>query len=286
MRQLKITKQLTNRESRSIEKYLSEVSRESMITPEEEVELAERIQTGDGIALQKLVNANLRFVISVAKQYQGHGMTLEDIIAEGNIGLITAAKRFDHTKGFKFISYAVWWIRQSIMSAIAENSRTIRLPQNKVGHVRKMAQTTAVLEQELERSPTNEEIAERMETEGPDIDKLAAYSQKQVSVDAPLLDGEENSLLNVLKNDSAVNPTDGLMRESLGRDIDRVLECLKGREADVIRLSFGLNSNPPMSLEEIATKMGLTRERIRQIREKALRSLRKGSNSHLLKQYQ
>ena len=285
MRQLKITKQLTNRDSKSIDKYLSDVSKEGMVTPEEEVSLAVRIKQGDKVSLNKLVNANLRFVISVAKQYQGHGLTLEDLIAEGNIGLITAAKRFDETKGFKFISYAVWWIRQSIMQAIAENSRVVRLPLNKVSAIQKIAHAFSKLEQEHERAPSNEEISELLETSSDSVADLFTYSQKQVSVDAPLIDGEENSLLNVLSNGQSENPMSGLMRESLCRDIERVLVSLKAREADVVRLSFGLNGKAPMTLEEIANQLGLTRERIRQIREKALRSLRKKANSNLLKNY-
>lgn len=285
MRQLKITKQLTNRDSKSIDKYLSDVSKEGMVTPEEEVSLAVKIKQGDKVALNKLVNANLRFVISVAKQYQGHGLTLEDLIAEGNIGLITAAKRFDETKGFKFISYAVWWIRQSIMQAIAENSRVVRLPLNKVSAIQKIAHAFSKLEQEHERAPSNSEISELLETSSDSVADLFTYSQKQVSVDAPLIDGEENSLLNVLSNGQSENPMSGLLRESLCRDIERVLVSLKVREADVVRLSFGLNGNAPMTLEEIANQLGLTRERIRQIREKALRSLRKKANSNLLKHY-
>ena len=285
MRQLKITKQLTNRDSKSIDKYLSDVSKEGMVTPEEEVSLAVKIKQGDKVALNKLVNANLRFVISVAKQYQGHGLTLEDLIAEGNIGLITAAKRFDETKGFKFISYAVWWIRQSIMQAIAENSRVVRLPLNKVSAIQKIAHAFSKLEQEHERAPSNQEISELLETSSDSVADLFTYSQKQVSVDAPLIDGEENSLLNVLSNGQSENPMSGLMRESLCRDIERVLVSLKAREADVVRLSFGLNGKAPMTLEEIANQLGLTRERIRQIREKALRSLRKRANSNLLKHY-
>lgn len=285
MRQLKITKQLTNRDSKSIDKYLSDVSKETMITADEEVKLAVRIKQGDEVALNKMVSANLRFVISVAKQYQGHGLTLEDLIAEGNIGLITAAKRFDETKGFKFISYAVWWIRQSIMQAIAENSRVVRLPLNKVSAIQKIAGAYSKLEQEYERAPTNEEISKLMETNSESVADLFSYSQKQVSMDAPLIEGEDNSLYNVLSNDSVGKPSDALMHESLCEDIDRILITLKKREADVVRYSFGLNNEPPMTLEEIANRMDLTRERIRQIREKALRVLRKKSNSKLLKHY-
>lgn len=285
MRQLKITKQLTNRDSKSIDKYLSDVSKETMITPDEEVQLAVKIKQGDEASLNRMVSANLRFVISVAKQYQGHGLTLEDLIAEGNIGLITAAKRFDETKGFKFISYAVWWIRQSIMQAIAENSRVVRLPLNKVSAIQKIAGAYSKLEQQFERAPTNEEISELIETNTDNIADLFTYSQKQVSVDAPLMEGEDNSLLNVLENNNSNTPSDTLMRESLCRDIERVLVSLKKREADVVRLSFGLNGEPPMTLEEIANRLDLTRERIRQIREKALRVLRKKANSKLLKHY-
>ncbi|MEM9025097.1 MAG: RNA polymerase sigma factor RpoD/SigA, partial [Bacteroidota bacterium] len=221
----------------------------------------------------------------VAKQYQGHGLTLEDLIAEGNIGLITAAKRFDETKGFKFISYAVWWIRQSIMQAIAENSRVVRLPLNKVSAIQKIANAYSKLEQHYERAPSNEEISELLETSSESVADLFNYSQKQVSVDAPMIEGEENSLLNVLSNNNSKNPSDELLRESLCQDIERVLVSLKTREADVIRLSFGLNGTTPMTLEEIANSLGLTRERIRQIREKALRGLRKKINSNLLKHY-
>ncbi len=285
MRQLKITKQLTNRDSKSIDKYLSDVSKEEMISPEEEVQLAIKIKQGDDEALNKLVNANLRFVISVAKQYQGHGLTLEDLIAEGNIGLITAAKRFDETKGFKFISYAVWWIRQSIMQAIAENSRVVRLPLNKVSAIQKIAQAYSKLEQQHERAPSNDELSELLETSSDSISDLFSYSQKQISVDAPLIDGEENSLLNVLENENSDSPLNGLIKDSLCVDIERVLVSLKPREADVIRLSFGLSGEPPMTLEEIANRLQLTRERIRQIREKALRILRKKANSKLLKPY-
>ena len=285
MRQLKITKQLTNRDSKSIDKYLSDVSKEDMINAEEEVRLAKEIKNGNERALNKMVSANLRFVISVAKQYQGHGLTLEDLIAEGNIGLIIAAKRFDETKGFKFISYAVWWIRQSIMQAIAENSRVVRLPLNKVSAIQKVAQAFSRLEQEYERPPSNEEIGEVLESNSESIGNLFIYAQKQISVDAPLMESEDNSLLSIMANFDSDIPTDDLMRESLGKDIERVLVNLKEREADVLRLSFGLNGMTPMTLEEIANNLGLTRERIRQIRETGLRSLRKKANSQLLKNY-
>ncbi|MGD1848708.1 MAG: RNA polymerase sigma factor RpoD/SigA [Salibacteraceae bacterium] len=285
MRQLKITKQLTNRNSRSIEKYLTDVSRQEMITAEEEVELSTKIKEGDMQALQKLVNANLRFVISVAKQYQGSGLNLEDLIAEGNIGLITAAQKFDHTKGFKFISYAVWWIRQSILNAISENSKTIRLPQNKLGHIRKLNQAQAKLEQELGRLPTHSELADMLESNATDVENLAMYAQKQISADAPMVEGEDNSLLSVLKNDDAPVPNSHLILESLHTDLERILTTLKGRDADVVRLSFGLGGRAPMSLDEIARYFGLSRERIRQIREKAIKQLRRRQNLDLLLQY-
>jgi len=285
MRQLKITKQLTNRDSRSIDKYLSDVSREGMITAEQEVQLAIRIKKGDISALNKLVNANLRFVISVAKQYQGHGLTLEDLIAEGNIGLITAAKRFDETKGFKFISYAVWWIRQSIIQAIAENSRVVRLPLNKVSAIQKIARAYSKLEQQFERAPSHDEISELMETNSDSVSDLYKHSQKQISVDAPLQEGEENSLLNVLENQDSSDPSCDLIKESLSKDIERILVSLKKKDAEVIRLSFGLNGRGLLTLDEIADQLGLTRERIRQIREKALKSLRRNINARLLKHY-
>jgi len=285
MRQLKITKQLTNRDSKSIDKYLSDVSKEEMITAEEEVRLAKRIKKGDQAALNKMVSANLRFVISVSKQYQGHGLKLEDLIAEGNIGLIIAAKRFDETKGFKFISYAVWWIRQSIMQAIAENSRVVRLPLNKVSAIQKVSHAFSQLEQKFERPPSHDEIGELLEANAESVSNLFTYAQRQVSVDAPLMEGEDNSLLAVMPNSDSTVPTDTLMVESLRSDIERVLVHLKEREAEVLRLTYVLSGLPPMTLEEIANNLGLTRERIRQIREKGLRNLRKKANSQLLKNY-
>lgn len=285
MRQLKITKQLTNRDSKSIDKYLSDVSKEEMITAEEEVRLAKRIKKGDQAALNKMVSANLRFVISVSKQYQGHGLKLEDLIAEGNIGLIIAAKRFDETKGFKFISYAVWWIRQSIMQAIAENSRVVRLPLNKVSAIQKVSHAFSQLEQKFERPPSHDEIGELLEANAESVSNLFTYAQRQVSVDAPLMEGEDNSLLAVMPNSDSTVPTDRLMVDSLRSDIERVLVHLKEREAEVLRLTYGLSGLPPMTLEEIANNLGLTRERIRQIREKGLRNLRKKANSQLLKNY-
>ena len=285
MRQLKITTHLNTRDSKSIDKYLSDVSKEEMITAEEEVRLAKRIKKGDQAALNKMVSANLRFVISVSKQYQGHGLKLEDLIAEGNIGLIIAAKRFDETKGFKFISYAVWWIRQSIMQAIAENSRVVRLPLNKVSAIQKVSHAFSQLEQKFERPPSHDEIGELLEANAESVSNLFTYAQRQVSVDAPLMEGEDNSLLAVMPNSDSTVPTDTLMVESLRSDIERVLVHLKEREAEVLRLTYGLSGLPPMTLEEIANNLGLTRERIRQIREKGLRNLRKKANSQLLKNY-
>jgi RNA polymerase primary sigma factor len=287
MRQLKITKQLTQRGSKSIDLYLSNVSKEKMITADEEVELAKRIKEGDQRALNKLVKANLRFVISVAKQYQGHGLTLEDLIAEGNIGLITAAKRFDETKGFKFISYAVWWIRQSIMQAIAEHSRVVRLPLNKVSAIQKLARTIAELEQKYERVPTAQELSELLEMPEDLIKDLMKYAQKQLSVDAPVNqdDDEKSNLLNILPSGDGYSPNDKLIHESLQQDIERILQKMKVREAEVIRMSFGLNGYPPMTLDEISAHLELTRERIRQIREKALRMLRRDTATRKLKQY-
>ncbi|RMG77632.1 MAG: RNA polymerase sigma factor RpoD/SigA [Bacteroidetes bacterium] len=287
MRQLKITKQLTQRGSKSIDLYLSNVSKEKMITADEEVELAKRIKQGDERALNKLVKANLRFVISVAKQYQGNGLTLEDLIAEGNIGLITAAKRFDETKGFKFISYAVWWIRQSIMQAIAEHSRVVRLPLNKVSAIQKVARKASELEQQHERMPTAEELSELLEMPEDLVKDLLKYSQKQISVDAPMTqdDDEKNNLLNILPSESNYAPNSKLIHESLQQDIESVLSKMKTREAEIIRMSFGLNGYPPMTLDEISSHMELTRERIRQIREKALRILRRDIATRKLKQY-
>lgn len=285
MRQLKISKQLTNRDSRSIDKYLSDVSKEQMINAEEEVRLAGLIRRGDEDALNRMVSANLRFVISVAKQYQGHGLTLEDLIAEGNIGLIIAAKRFDATKGFKFISYAVWWIRQSIMQAVAETSRVVRLPLSKVSAIQRVAQAYAKLEQQFERAPSNDEIGNLLEANADSVGDLFTYSQRQISMDAPMMEGEDNSLLHVMQSHDSIVPTDGLICESLRVDIERALVHLSDREAEILRLSYGLNAMPPMTLEEIANTLSLTRERIRQIREKALRNLRKKANSQLLKNY-
>jgi RNA polymerase primary sigma factor len=286
MRQLKITQQITKRESRSLEKYLQEVSKEGMITPEEEVELAQRIKNGDEAALNKLVRANLRFVISVAKQYQNTGLTLEDLINEGNLGLIEAAKRYDHTKGFKFISYAVWWIRQSILKAAADNSRTIRLPHNRLGEIQKINKATSEFEQKYEREPTPEELAEILDMEIEKVENSIQMSKKQSSLDAPMANDEDNnSLISVLENTSTPKPTDGLIHESLATDIERTLSYLKGMEAEVIRMFYGLGGRQEMTLEEIGNTFGLTRERIRQIKERGLRRLRRLSKTNNLQTY-
>ena len=286
MRQLKVSKQLTNRDSKSIDKYLSDVSKEEMITAEEEVELAKRIKQGDELALNKLVNANLRFVISVAKQYQGHGLTLEDLIAEGNIGLITAAKRFDETKGFKFISYAVWWIRQSIMQAIAEQSRIVRLPLNKIGNINKVRKVFNELEQKYEREPLPHEIAECVDISDQDIQSSMKDNRRHISMDAPLSsDDESGSMYDLLKNSSTPDPDKILLIESLCNEVQQSLTFLPCREAEILRLFFGLNGTPPHSLEEIGLKYDLTRERVRQIKEKAVRRLKVNSHTKILKSY-
>lgn len=286
MRQLKITQQITKRESRSLEKYLQEVSKEEMITPEEEVELAYRIQKGDKEALSKMVRANLRFVISVAKQYQNTGLTLEDLINEGNLGLIEAARRYDPTKGFKFISYAVWWIRQSILKAAADNSRTIRLPHNRLGEIQKINRATIEFEQKYEREPTPEELAEILDMELEKVELSLKMSKKQTSLDVPMANDEDNnSLISVLENTDTPLPTDELIKQSLAEDIERSLKHLKGIEAEVIRMFFGLGGRPEMTLEEIGNVFGLTRERIRQIKERGLRRLKKLSKTYNLHSY-
>lgn len=286
MRQLKITQQITKRESRSLEKYLQEVSREDMITAEEEVELAERIQQGDKEALNRLVRANLRFVISVAKQYQNTGLTLEDLINEGNLGLIEAAKRYDHTKGFKFISYAVWWIRQSILKAAADNSRTIRLPHNRLGEIQKINKASLAFVQKNEREPTAEELSELTEMDLAKVENSIKMAKKQVSIDAPMANDEDNnSLVSVLPNDDTPSPNDSLIQESLTTDIERSLSYLKGMEAEVIRRFYGIGDKSEMTLEEIGNMFGLTRERIRQIKERGLRRLRRLSRANNLQTY-
>ena len=286
MRQLKISQQITKRESKSLEKYLQDVSKEEMITAEEEVELAIKIQSGDERALNRLVRANLRFVISVAKQYQNTGLTLEDLINEGNLGLIEAAKRYDHTKGFKFISYAVWWIRQSILKAAADNSRTIRLPHNRLGEIQKISKASNEFEQKNERTPTADELSDLTEMDVAKVEMSLKMSKKQVSIDAPMSnDDDNNSLVSVLQNSDTPDPADNLLQESLSQDLERTLAYLKGMEAEVIRLFYGLGGASEMTLEEIGNNFGLTRERIRQIKERGLRRLRRVSNQTNLQTY-
>lgn len=285
MRQLKISKQITNRENQSLDKYLSEIAKVDLITVDQEVELARRIKEGDEIALQKLAKANLRFVVSVAKQYQNHGMTLGDLINEGNVGLIRAASRFDETRGFKFISYAVWWIRQAIMQALAEQSRMVRLPLNRVSSLNKIARASAELEQKYEREPTAEELAGVLEMNPREIDDNKLMAGRSISMDAPFVNGEDNSLLDVLSDENEETPDQDLINLSLKQEIARSLTTLTLREADVIVCYFGLNGANPMTLEEIGHKFSLTRERVRQIKEKATRRLRHSSRSKLLKSY-
>ncbi len=285
MRQLKITKQITNRESQSLDKYLQEIGRVDLITAEEEVILAQKIREGDQIALEKLTKANLRFVVSVSKQYQNQGLTLGDLINEGNLGLIKAAQRFDETRGFKFISYAVWWIRQSILQALAEQSRIVRLPLNRVGSLNKISRTFSALEQKFEREPSPQEMAEVLEMTEKEVVDTLRISGRQVSVDAPFVSGEENGLLDVLENKGAKNPDADLLCDSLRREVQRTLATLTERESKVIALYFGLNGESVYTLEEIGDKFGLTRERVRQIKEKAIRRLRHTSRSKTLKSY-
>jgi RNA polymerase primary sigma factor len=285
MRQLKISKQITNRESQSLDKYLQEIGKVDLLTPDEEVDLAQRIKLGDQLALEKLTKANLRFVVSVAKQYQNQGLSLGDLINEGNLGLIKAAQRFDETRGFKFISYAVWWIRQSILQALAEQSRIVRLPLNRVGSLNKISKTFSELEQKFEREPSPEELAEVLEVSTTEVVDTLKISGRHVSMDAPFAQGEENSLLDVLENDSEVTPDSELMSDSLRREVQRTLGTLTERERDVISLYFGLTGEPPKTLEEIGEKFSLTRERVRQIKEKAIRRLRHASRSKTLKPY-
>ncbi len=285
MRQLKISKQITNRESQSLDKYLQEIGRVDLLTADEEVELAKRIKDGDQLALEKLTKANLRFVVSVAKQYQNQGLTLGDLINEGNLGLIKAAQRFDETRGFKFISYAVWWIRQSILQALAEQSRIVRLPLNRVGSLNKISKTFSELEQKYEREPSPDEMAEFLEITTSEVLDTMKISGRHISVDAPFANGEENSLLDVLENETEVTPDNTLMTDSLRREVQRALSTLTQREADVVALYFGLNGEQPFTLEEIGEKFALTRERVRQIKEKAIRRLRHTSRSKSLKPY-
>jgi RNA polymerase primary sigma factor len=285
MRQLKIVKQITNRESQSLDKYLTEIAKVDLISAEEEVELARRIREGDQVAMEKLVKANLRFVVSVAKQYQNNGMTLGDLINEGNVGLVKAASRFDETRGFKFISYAVWWIRQAIMQALAEQSRLVRLPLNRVGSLNKISKAYAELEQKFEREPSTAELAKALEMTPREVESNQRLSGRSVSVNAPFVQGEDNTLLDVLQNDSEETPDQGLIDGSLRQEIARSLSTLTERESEVIESYFGLNGNQSLTLEEIGDKFSLTRERVRQIKEKATRKLRSGHRSKLLKTY-
>lgn len=284
MRQLKITKSITNRESASLDKYLQEIGKEALITVEEEVELAQRIKKGDQEALEKLTKANLRFVVSVAKQYQNQGLSLPDLINEGNLGLIKAAEKFDETRGFKFISYAVWWIRQSILQALAEQSRIVRLPLNQVGSLNKINKAFARFEQENERTPSPEELANVLDLPKEKVSDTLRVSGRHVSVDAPFSDGEDNNLLDVLVNTDSPNADRGLINESLSTEVERALATLTDRERDIIRYFFGIGC-PEMTLEEIGEKFGLTRERVRQIKEKAIRRLRHSSRNKFLKSY-
>ena len=285
MRQLKITKSITNRESASLDKYLQEIGREELITAEEEVVLAKKIKDGDQASLEKLTRANLRFVVSVAKQYQNQGLSLPDLINEGNLGLIKAARRFDETRGFKFISYAVWWIRQSILQALAEQSRIVRLPLNQVGSLNKINKAYSKLEQEFEREPSADEIATLLDLPIDKVSDTMKVSGRHVSMDAPFAKGEESSLLDVLVNHDSLKADAGLMMESLSKEIDRALSTLTERERDVVKLFFGIGLNHGLTLEEIGDKFDLTRERVRQIKEKAIRRLRHSSRSKLLQQY-
>ncbi len=285
MRQLKITKQVTNRESPSLDKYLHEIGKVQLISAEEEVSLAKKIRQGDEKALDQLINANLRFVVSVAKQYQNQGLSLPDLINEGNLGLIKAAQRFDETRGFKFISYAVWWIRQSILQALAEQARIVRLPLNKIGSVNKVNNTFSRLEQEFQREPTAEEIADILDMVPKDVKEALKVSNRHVSMDAPLKPDEENTLYDVLLASDSVSPDAELVDDSLKKEIERSLSTLSAREADIIKLYYGLNGEPPYSLEEIGKLFNLTRERVRQIKEKAIKRLKHTYRSRILKNF-
>jgi RNA polymerase primary sigma factor len=286
MRQLKITKSITNRESQSLEKYLQEIGKVDLLTPEEEVELAKKIRQDNEEALERLVKANLRFVVSVAKQYQNQGLSLSDLINEGNLGLIKAAQRFDETRGFKFISYAVWWIRQSILQALAEQSRIVRLPLNKVGSLNKINRAFSALEQEFEREPSSDELANVLEINTEEVETTLGIAARHISMDAPFIDGEDNSLLDVIVNTNTP-ATDVFLdyKDSLSREIDRSLSTLTDRQKDVIKLYFGIGIEHPLSLEDIGEKFALTRERVRQIKDKAINKLRSASRSKLLRTY-
>lgn len=287
MRQLKITKQVTNRETASLDKYLQEIGRVELISAEEEVELARKIRAGDKAALERLTKANLRFVVSVSKQYQNQGLSLPDLINEGNLGLIKAAERFDETRGFKFISYAVWWIRQSILQALAEQARIVRLPLNKIGTINKINRAFSELEQKYERPPSADELAEFLDCSPEEVKQSMANNGRHISMDAPLVEGDESSssMYDVLLNDSLPGPEKELVVESLRKDIERSLSTLTAREGDVVRLYYGLNGKHPLTLEEIGERFDLTRERVRQIKEKAIRRLKHTSRSRMLKSY-
>jgi len=285
MRQLKIAKQVTNRESKSLDKYLQDISKIDLITAEEEVELAQKIKRGDQRALEKLVNANLRFVVSVAKQYQNQGLTLPDLINEGNFGLVKAAQRFDETRGFKFISYAVWWIRQSILQALAEQSRVVRLPLNKIGSINKINKTFSYLEQAHERPPSAEEIAEELGLSISEVKQSLKNAGKHISMDAPFTEGEDSNLYDVISASETPMPDTELVKESIREEIGRVLDTLSEREADVIKLYYGIGQSSTMTLDEIGNTFDLTRERVRQIREKAIRKLRKSAKSDLIQSF-
>lgn len=285
MRQLKITKQVTNRETASLDKYLQEIGKVELITADEEVTLAQRIHQGDKLALEKLTKSNLRFVVSVSKQYQNQGLSLPDLINEGNLGLIKAAQRFDETRGFKFISYAVWWIRQSILQALAEQSRIVRLPLNKIGAINKINKAYAKLEQKFEREPNSEEIAGLLEVTEREVKESIKNAGRHVSMDAPLVQDEDNNMYDVLKSEEVITPEAELLYDSLRKEIDRAVSTLTKREADVVRLYFGLEGKHPMTLEEIGERFDLTRERVRQIKEKAIRRLKHTSRCKILKSY-
>jgi RNA polymerase primary sigma factor len=285
MRQLKIVKQVTNRDSKSLEKYFQEISKIGLITADEEVELALKIKKGDDKALNKLVQANLRFVVSVAKQYQGQGLKLSDLINEGNLGLVKAAKRFDETRGFKFISYAVWWIRQAIMQALAEQSRIVRLPLNKIGSINKIRKIYARLEQNEQRMPTHKEIAKQLDMTETSVEQALKNSGRHVSMDAPFREGEDSNLYNVIQSDESPRPDKNLIKQSLTMEIDRALETLSYKEANVIKMFYGINLPSAYSLSEIGEIFDLSRERVRQVKEKAIRNLKSKSRTHLLKSY-
>lgn len=285
MRQLKITKQVTNRETPSLDKYLHEIGKVKLLSAEDEVSLAKKIKSGDNRALEMLINANLRFVVSVSKQYQNQGLSLPDLINEGNLGLIKAAQRFDETRGFKFISYAVWWIRQSILQALAEQARIVRLPLNKIGSINKVNNTFARLEQDFQREPTADEIAKVLEIAPKEVKEALKVSSRHVSMDAPLKKDEDNTLYDVLLPTDYISPDTHLLDDSLRKEIDRSLATLSTREADIIKLYYGLNGEPPYSLEEIGKLFNLTRERVRQIKEKAIKRLKTTYHSKILRSF-